>query len=508
MNKKSKWLKPRVWIPLLVLLLFYTGCGVYLSLAGRTNSVSIGVGKTSYAAGSLEGKSSDENVMKITQIKEEKPDDTSCILTIEVERTGSGEATLTHSFDMVDSPGDPASVSTITSNFQFVVLPLGILYNKTDRHFNGIETLLVLTIGTMVIVAAALVFSVLEKYRLGDFSYTMVVRCGLIIFFAVYAVIIAHKWTELIGDDRLYDIIYIVEVLFNGAKTFVMLSTLPLSVLALALALSNVQLVRHEGFRPMNLLGFFLGVVMMGGIVALYWLNNHLVYDSLTTYFVSIFVTIAFAFVYSYFECMLLSTILCAILSTRYKPPYDLDYIIILGCAIRSDGTPTPLLKGRAERALSFEREQFALTGKHAKFVPSGGQGSDESISEAASMKRWLTEQGVPAEQIVEENRSVNTYQNMAFSKQVIEADAGQTEGVQIGFSTTNYHVFRGYTLANRVKMKVRGLSAKTKLYFFPNAFIREFIGLLWEQKLRHLLCIVLLLAALGCVYFMTTIYG
>ena len=204
---------------------------------------------------------------------------------------------------------------------------------------------------------------------------------------------------------------------------------------------------------------------------------------------------------------MLLSTIVCAVLSTRYKPPYNLDYIIILGCAIRADGTPTPLLRGRAARALAFEREQFALSGKHAKFVPYGGQGSDEIISEAASIKRWLTEQGVPPEQILEENRSVNTYQNMAFSKQVIEADAGQTEGVQIGFSTTNYHVFRGYTLANRVRMKVKGLSAKTKLYFFPNAFIREFIGLLWEQKLRHLLCILLLLAAVGCVYFMTTVY-
>ena len=122
-------------------------------------------------------------------------------------------------------------------------------------------------------------------------------------------------------------------------------------------------------------------------------------------------------------------------------------------------------------------------------------------------MKRWLMEQGVAEEQILDENRSVNTYQNMAFSKQVIEADAKNAENVQIGFSTTNYHVFRGYTLANRVKMKVKGLSAKTKLYFFPNAFIREFIGLLWEQKLRHFAFAFLLVISLGFLYLLTQVY-
>ena len=45
--------------------------------------------------------------------------------------------------------------------------------------------------------------------------------------------------------------------------------------------------------------------------------------------------------------------------------------------------------------------------------------------------------------------------------------------------------------------MKVKGLSAKTKLYFFPNAFLREFVGLIVEQKIRHILFIIL-----GIVFF------
>ncbi|MBQ5398425.1 MAG: hypothetical protein IIU14_03190 [Ruminococcus sp.] len=44
-------------------------------------------------------------------------------------------------------------------------------------------------------------------------------------------------------------------------------------------------------------------------------------------------------------------------------------------------------------------------------------------------------------------------------------------------------------------------MSAKTKLYFFPNAFIREFIGLLWEQKLRHIIAATLIILSMISMY-------
>ena len=51
--------------------------------------------------------------------------------------------------------------------------------------------------------------------------------------------------------------------------------------------------------------------------------------------------------------------------------------------------------------------------------------------------------------------------------------------------------------------MTVKGLSAKTKLYFFPNAFIREFIGLLWEKKLQHILYATLITAAMILMFML-----
>ena len=185
-------------------------------------------------------------------------------------------------------------------------------------------------------------------------------------------------------------------------------------------------------------------------------------------------------------ECLLLSTIVSAFLSTKYKPPHDRDYLIILGCCIRDDGTLTPILRGRADAAIKFEREQFAATGKHAKFVPSGGQGADEVISESEAMKRYLMEQGYPEEQIVMEDKSVNTDQNIKFSRDRIMEDAGTLEGIKAGFATTNYHIFRGYILSKKHGLDAQGISAKTKLYFFPNAFLREFVGLVFDRKKQH----------------------
>ena len=103
-------------------------------------------------------------------------------------------------------------------------------------------------------------------------------------------------------------------------------------------------------------------------------------------------------------------------------------------------------------------------------------------------MKRYLVDNGVPENKIIKEDKSVNTYQNLAFSKKIIEEDCGDIDKVNVAFSTTNYHIFRGYTIAKKLKFKVSGLSAKTKYYFFPNAFLREFIGLLWEKKYVHLI--------------------
>ena len=66
------------------------------------------------------------------------------------------------------------------------------------------------------------------------------------------------------------------------------------------------------------------------------------------------------------------------------------------------------------------------------------------------------------------------------FSKEKILAAGGPGK---VAFSTTNYHVFRSGLCARRVKMRAVGMGAKTKWYFWPNAAVREFVGLLTEHR-------------------------
>ena len=170
---------------------------------------------------------------------------------------------------------------------------------------------------------------------------------------------------------------------------------------------------------------------------------------------------------------MLVGIIVADSIAAKYEPEKDKDFLIVLGCGLKKDGTPTNLLKGRLDL--------------------------DEVVSESASMKRYLMEQGVPAERIIEEDRSTDTRENMRFSKEKIWAI---DPGAKVAFCTTNYHVFRSGLFARRVKMRAVGMGAETKWYFWPNAAVREFVGLLTQ----HLDKQVLILGSMAAAYVILTV--
>ena len=155
---------------------------------------------------------------------------------------------------------------------------------------------------------------------------------------------------------------------------------------------------------------------------------------------------------------------------------------------IKKDGNLTPLLKGRVDKAIEFAKKQKELTGKDIIFVPSGGQGSNEVISEGEAMYNYLISKGINNKQILLEDKSKTTFENLKFSKQLIN-----NKKAKIAFSTTNYHVFRAGIYATSLNMKVEGIGAKTKAYFWVNAFIREFIATIVSRKKSHIFVILVL---------------
>ena len=320
------------------------------------------------------------------------------------------------------------------------------------------------------------------QLRYNPYSYNTIIYMGFALFLVVVLLMQIYLTVQIARYPENYGAEAILNILLGSAKNYMLLSFPFLIVFSSALCVSNVSLIRHEGFRGVNVLGIILSFLLVGGVVFLFFFD-YFVSGSVREVMIHELVANLFASVYLYFECMLIGVMVADAIMVRYEPDPDKDFIIILGCGIRKDGSPSPLLRGRIDRALEFARKQKNLTGKEVIFVTSGGQGPDEPISESESMKRYLMEQGVPESRILQEDRSTDTLENMKYSKEKIWA---VSSGGKVAFSTTNYHVFRSGLCARRVKMRAVGMGAKTKWYFWPNAAVREFVGLLTEHRLKQ----------------------
>ena len=351
----------------------------------------------------------------------------------------------------------------------------------------------------LVAVICLLIRAFFRQMRYNLYSYNTIFYIGFAIF--TYSILITHVilLTNIIKAPETYGVEQIAYALLDSARDYILYSFPVVLIFSVGLCVSNVSLIRHEGFRPVNLLGILLSILLVGGAVFLFFFDYE-VSGNVDEVRLHDLICSLIRTVYLYVECMLIGTVVANAIAARAEPAPDRDFLIILGCAIRKDGTPTPLLAGRIDRAIEFYEKQKNKTGKELLFVTSGGKGSDEVLSESAVMKRYLIEHGIPEDRIIEENKSVDTYQNMKFSKEKI--DAIDPDG-KIAFSTTNFHVFRSGIFARRFKMRAIGVGAKTKWYFWPNASVREFACLLTKHKLKQAVIFAVMLAVFtGLVLF------
>ena len=325
------------------------------------------------------------------------------------------------------------------------------------------------------------------QLQYNPYSYNSIYYSGFFLFVLVQLFILIGIFISWSKNPDAYPLIMIIHVFLGSAKNYMLITAPLLLLFAILLCISNVFLIRNEGFSFTNMLAFILAILLVCGEIFLY-LFDFYVSGSLWDIIVHELVTNTFAAVYLYFECMLLGAVTVLAIVSHYEPEYNKDFMIVLGCGLRKDGTPLPLLKGRIDRALEFYQKQKKETGKELTFVCSGGQGSDEVISEGRSIGNYLREQGIPEERILLEEQSVNTFENMKYSKEKIMEK--NPEG-KIAFSTTAYHVFRSGLYARRNKMRAVGIAAKTKWYFWPNASVREFVGLLTAHKVKQAVALI-----------------
>lgn len=374
----------------------------------------------------------------------------------------------------------------------FTVTKLGTIIDTGELGFNGFYYVCG-GFAVFFLFAACWLLNAYRKNRAQQFfSYDTVLCFGNGLFFLLIGLLFLglEVYSGLAPDVASGRVLFLAA---QYAMTVLVLVTFPfILLLSGGMVVSNLWLIRHEGLRRTNLLGIALAVFLIGSVgasILLTVLNSQWFEMEPTSILISNVRTIV-STLYLYFVTNLIAAQYCCVAAARREPAFNQDYILILGCAIRKDGTLYPLLKGRADRAVAFYQKQKQQTGHAPVLVPSGGQGSDEVIAEGEAVRRYLLSCGIPQSDILAETASENTLQNMRFSKALIDA---RTPDANVIFSTTNYHVFRSGVLAQSVGLHADGIASKTKWYFWPNAQIREFVGLLVKGWKLHLLLVVLL---------------
>ena len=119
--------------------------------------------------------------------------------------------------------------------------------------------------------------------------------------------------------------------------------------------------------------------------------------------------------------------------------------MVILGCRVMPGGEPSMLLQDRLETALDYLEEDPDIL-----VVVSGGQGSNEPVSEAACMADWLEEKGISEDRIFLEDQSSNTKESLIFSKDLLARegiDVGETDVLVV---SNGFHLTRARMLAER----------------------------------------------------------
>ena len=159
----------------------------------------------------------------------------------------------------------------------------------------------------------------------------------------------------------------------------------------------------------------------------------------------------------------------CIVSGFSMMAPAGLDYLIVLGAQMKRSG-PSKALQYRLDAAIDYLQEN-----PDTVIIVSGGQGSDEHISEAQGMHDYLVEKGIPEEKIVMEDQSENTFENLIFSAEYLKKETDR-----VGIVSNNFHVFRAVRIAGKAGYEsVYGIAARGELFLQCNNMMREFFGVM-----------------------------
>lgn len=238
-------------------------------------------------------------------------------------------------------------------------------------------------------------------------------------------------------------------LLFIGVGLFLLFVFIVLVLPMLSIILlvvSGIQLNRKEGWSLSHALSLFAGIIYLVYLIGWPMLNRWIHNDV----FSILYSLLSFLFVFT-LGLFILYT-LSSVVNLMKVPGREYDFIIVLGSGLIGGEKVSKLLAGRIEKGVELFRRY-----PESQLVFSGGQGKDESMPEAVAMKQYAMEMGVPEEAMTVEKESVNTKENLLFSKKIIDA-VSEKDYPNILIVSNRYHVFRALLTTKDLGIQSDGL--------------------------------------------------
>lgn len=143
----------------------------------------------------------------------------------------------------------------------------------------------------------------------------------------------------------------------------------------------------------------------------------------------------------------------------------DAQCVMVLGCGVREDGSPTPMLRDRLEAALQLYKAGYA-----PKLLVSGDNGQEE-YNEIYTMYHYLLDAGVPKEDIFCDHAGFSTYESMYRADLIFRVK-------RMIVVTQSYHLYRALYDAKAMGIDVVGVGADQDTYAGQvNREIREVLA-------------------------------
>lgn len=128
------------------------------------------------------------------------------------------------------------------------------------------------------------------------------------------------------------------------------------------------------------------------------------------------------------------------------------DCVLVLGCGLLPDGTPSAMLSDRLHEGIALYEQ-----GSGKKLLMSGDH-SREEYDEVSAMKKRALEYGVPEEDIFKDHAGFSTYDSLYRARDVFKAE-------KVVIVTQGYHLYRALYIARSLGLEAVGVGADPRAY-------------------------------------------